>query len=51
MFYVAAILFDRFQRKDGKYYPKMHLEKIFHNFFWKNMKKLPFGALEVPPKI
>ena len=34
-FYIPVILFDSVYRKDGNYYPKVFLEKLFYNFFKK----------------
>ena len=50
-FYMPVILLDSVYRKDGIYYPKVFLEKLIHNFFWKSIIILVFGALEAPPEI
>ena len=41
-FYVPVILLDLVYRKDGIYYPKVSLEKLVHNFFWKSI--IIFGS-------
>ena len=50
-FYIPVILFDSVSRKDGNYYPKVFLEKLIHNLFWRNPKYFGFWALAVPAKI
>ena len=41
-FYIPVILFNSVYRKDGNHYPKVFLEKIIHNFFWKNITNFGF---------
>ena len=37
-FYIPVTLIDLIYRKDENYYPKVFLEKLIHNFFWRNIK-------------
>ena len=41
-FYVPVILFDSVYRKDGKYYPKVFLEKLIYDFIWRNIMNFGF---------
>ena len=41
-FYMPVILLDSVYRKDGIYYPKVFLEKLIHNFFWKSIINFGF---------
>ena len=41
-FYIPVILIDLVYRKDGNYYPKVFLEKIIHNFFWRSIINFVF---------
>ena len=36
------MLFDSVSRKDGNYYPKVFLEKLNHNVFWRSIINFGF---------
>ena len=37
-FYIPVILIDSVYKKDEQYYPKVFLEKVIHNVFWRSIR-------------
>ena len=37
-----SLLIYSVYKKDANYYPKVFLEKLIHNFFWKSIRNLDF---------
>ena len=43
-FYIPVILIDSVYKKDEQYYPKVFLEKVIHNVFWRSIRNFGLGG-------